>query len=150
MIPPGAAGDVVLVDTTRHLTAVRVNPGSPPSVTAQTEPTMESLLTTLRASRYGLAAAPAAGDLSLGGVLAVGAHDTAVPANGERPAAGHGFGSLSNLVVALTASSGIPPRARTCCQKALAEAEQKVKLLTQEQGEHKLTPFEREDNDADS
>ncbi|MGH8611144.1 MAG: exodeoxyribonuclease VII small subunit [Gammaproteobacteria bacterium] len=35
------------------------------------------------------------------------------------------------------------------CQKALAEAEQKVKLLTQEQGEQKLTPFEREDNDAD-
>jgi len=35
------------------------------------------------------------------------------------------------------------------CQKALAEAEQKVKLLTQEQGEQKLAPFERKDNDAD-
>lgn len=35
------------------------------------------------------------------------------------------------------------------CQKALAEAEQKVKLLTQEQGEQKLIPLEREDNDAD-
>ncbi|MGH8594976.1 MAG: exodeoxyribonuclease VII small subunit [Gammaproteobacteria bacterium] len=35
------------------------------------------------------------------------------------------------------------------CQKALAEAEQKVKLLTQEQGEQKLAPFERKDDDAD-
>ncbi|MGH8654694.1 MAG: exodeoxyribonuclease VII small subunit [Gammaproteobacteria bacterium] len=35
------------------------------------------------------------------------------------------------------------------CQNALAEAEQKVKLLTQEQGEQKLVPFERKDNDAD-
>lgn len=34
------------------------------------------------------------------------------------------------------------------CQKALAEAEQKVKLLTQKQGEQ-LIAFEREDNDAD-
>lgn len=35
------------------------------------------------------------------------------------------------------------------CQKALAHAEQKVKLLMRENGQEKLVPFERADTDAD-
>jgi FAD/FMN-containing dehydrogenase len=103
VLQPGDARDVVLVDTTRHLNAAQVSPGSPATVTAQAGTTMESLLSVLRASGYGLASVPGIGDLSLGGVLAVGAHGTAVAAAGESPAAGQSFGTLSDLVDALTA-----------------------------------------------
>ncbi|WP_214412785.1 cholesterol oxidase substrate-binding domain-containing protein [Sphaerisporangium fuscum] len=103
VIPPGTPSNTLLVDTTRHLTAVTVNPGSPASVTAQTGVTMESLLTTLEAAGYGLTATPAPGDLSLGGVLAVDGHGTAVPKTGETLTPGHTFGSVSNLVVRLKA-----------------------------------------------
>ncbi|MEU1168199.1 cholesterol oxidase substrate-binding domain-containing protein, partial [Streptomyces sp. NPDC005921] len=60
---------------------------------------------TRRARRLALpvTAAPAPGDLTLGGALAVDAHGTAVPADGEDPLPGHTYGSLSNLVVSLTA-----------------------------------------------
>ncbi len=34
------------------------------------------------------------------------------------------------------------------CQRALTEAEQKVQILTQQQGEESLAPFETEDTDA--
>jgi FAD/FMN-containing dehydrogenase len=105
-IPPGSAcpGNVILVDTTQHLTAVSVNTGSTPkTVTAQTGITMENLLTVLEQSNLGVTATPAPGDLTLGGVLAIDAHGTAVPANGETPLSGKTYGSLSNLVRSLTA-----------------------------------------------
>ena len=93
---------VVLVDTA-ELTALRVNHGTAPTVTAQTGVKLESLLTALREAGCGLAAVPASGDLSLGGMLAVGAHGTGVAAGDEVPVPGHGFGSLSGLVETLTA-----------------------------------------------
>ncbi|WP_042365785.1 cholesterol oxidase substrate-binding domain-containing protein [Streptacidiphilus neutrinimicus] len=101
--PSGAAGDILLVDTTQHLTAVTVNSGSPASVTAQAGITMVNLLTTLENAGYGLTNTPAPGDLTLGGVLAIDGHGTSVPANGETPLAGKTYGSVSNLVVSLTA-----------------------------------------------
>ncbi|MBB2911505.1 FAD/FMN-containing dehydrogenase [Streptosporangium becharense] len=103
VVPAGAPGNVLLVDTTRHLTAVTVNPGSPASVTAQAGVTMESLLTVLEAAGYGLTATPAPGDLTIGGVLAIDGHGTAVPKTGETTTPGHTFGSVSNLVVQLKA-----------------------------------------------
>ncbi|WP_424530944.1 cholesterol oxidase substrate-binding domain-containing protein [Sphaerisporangium viridialbum] len=103
VIPAGAPGNTLLVDTTQHLTAVTVNAGSPASVTAQTGVTMEALLTTLEGAGYGLTATPAPGDLSLGGVLAIDGHGTAVPKTGETLTPGHTFGSVSNLVTQLKA-----------------------------------------------
>ncbi|GAA5066499.1 FAD/FMN-containing dehydrogenase [Thermocatellispora tengchongensis] len=102
-LPPGAPGNVLLVDTRQHLTAVTVHPGPPASVTAQPGVTMESLLTTLEAAGYGLTATPAPGDLTLGGVLAIGGHGTGVPKTGETLTPGHTFGSVSNLVTRIEA-----------------------------------------------
>lgn len=105
-IPPGAAcpGNVILIDTTQHLTGVSINTSSTPKkVTAQTGITMEALLTALEGAGLGVTATPAPGDITLGGALAIDAHGTAVPANGETPLSGKTYGSLSNLVLSITA-----------------------------------------------
>jgi FAD/FMN-containing dehydrogenase len=101
------ASRVVLVDTTSHLTAMTIEgqgaePGTA-SVRVQAGAGMEALLTFLEAAGYGLTATPAPGDLSIGGALAVDAHGTAIPADGEVRAPGATYGSLSNLVLQLTA-----------------------------------------------
>ncbi|MGW6544967.1 cholesterol oxidase substrate-binding domain-containing protein [Streptomyces massasporeus] len=97
--PPGAP--VLLVDTAPHLTGLALD--SPTAVRAGTGVTSEALLTFLEEHGLGVTAAPAPGVLTLGGALAVGAHGTAVPARGERRRPGHTYGSLSNLVLSLTA-----------------------------------------------
>lgn len=104
-IAPGATSDdrVLLVDTTKSLAAVTVNPGPQPSVTAQAGASMEAVLTALEQKGYGLTHNPAPGDLSIAGVLAIGGHGTAVPADGETLSPGHTFGSVSNLVLSITA-----------------------------------------------
>ncbi|MEW1647853.1 cholesterol oxidase substrate-binding domain-containing protein [Streptomyces sp. NPDC091219] len=102
-IEPGTASDapVLLVDTAPHLTGLALDSRS--AVRASTGVTLEALLTFLEGHGLGLTASPAPGDLTLGGALAVDAHGTAVPAHGEERTAGHTFGSLSNLVLELTA-----------------------------------------------
>ncbi|MFD9063547.1 cholesterol oxidase substrate-binding domain-containing protein [Kitasatospora purpeofusca] len=95
------AARVLLLDTTRHLTAVTAD--SPTTVRAQTGATMEALLAHLADRGLGLTAVPAPGELTVGGVLAIGGHGTAVPAAGEARADGHGYGSVSNQVTRLTA-----------------------------------------------
>jgi FAD/FMN-containing dehydrogenase len=92
---------VLLVDTASHLTGLALESGS--SVRAGAGVTLEALLTHLEEHGLGVTAAPAPGDLTLGGALAVDAHGTAVPAGGERRLPGHTYGSLSNLVLSLTA-----------------------------------------------
>lgn len=97
-------GRYLLVDTTRFLTGVRVDPqGEPATVTAQTGVSMDVLLAILEAAGLGFTTAPAPGDVTLGGVLAVGGHGAALPAAGEAPVPGKTFGSLSNAVLSLTA-----------------------------------------------
>jgi FAD/FMN-containing dehydrogenase len=103
VIEPGTPTDVVLLDTTQHLTAATVNAGSPASVTAQPGITMDNLLLTLKNAGYGFTAFPVLGYATLGGVLATGGRGTGVPAVGETPPAGHTYGSLGNLVVSITA-----------------------------------------------
>ena len=93
---------VILLDTTQYLTAVSINTTTN-TVTAQTGITMDALLTALENAGLGVTATPAPGDVTLGGVLAIDGHGTAVPAVGEVPLAGHTYGSLSNLVLSLTA-----------------------------------------------
>jgi FAD/FMN-containing dehydrogenase len=92
---------VLLVDTTRHLNAVAIE--SSTTVRVQTGATMERLLAFLGDHHLGVTACPAPGDLTVGGVLAIGGHGTAVPAAGERRPDGHGYGTLSNQVTELTA-----------------------------------------------
>ncbi|MET7476092.1 cholesterol oxidase substrate-binding domain-containing protein [Streptomyces sp. NPDC005648] len=96
-----SGAQVLLVDTAPHLTGLSLD--SPSAVRAGTGVTLEALLTYLEAHGLGVTAAPAPGDLTLGGALAIDAHGTAVPAKGERRTPGHTYGSLSNLVLSLTA-----------------------------------------------
>jgi FAD/FMN-containing dehydrogenase len=104
VLPAGNTGaGYVLVDTTQHLTAVSVSAGSPATVTAQPGVTMDTLVTDLAAAGYGLCAIPAPGDLTLGGVLAINGHGASLPGTGESRLAGQSYGSLSNLIVSLTA-----------------------------------------------
>ncbi len=104
-LDPGVApANLVLLDTTKSLTAVSVDTSTRPvRVTAQTGVSLETLLAKLEDHGLGVVAAPAPGDITLGGALAIDAHGTAVPAVGETLQPGHTYGSLSNLVLSLTA-----------------------------------------------
>lgn len=97
-----SASGVVLLDTTRHLTRVVIDAPAR-TVTAQTGVLLESLLEQLQAAGLGLTSSPAPGDVTLGGVLALGCHGTAVPAAHELHTPSRSYGSLSNLVRSITA-----------------------------------------------
>lgn len=101
LLPDGAdVSRVVLVDTTAHLSAVTVGTGT---VTAQAGATVDALTLALEQAGYGLLECTAPGDLTIGGVLAIGGHGSGVPAAGETRPSGGSYGSLSNLVLSLTA-----------------------------------------------
>ncbi|MFD5316555.1 cholesterol oxidase substrate-binding domain-containing protein [Streptomyces sp. NPDC127098] len=107
-ITPDTAPDarVLLVDTTAHLTATELVPppaGAPGAVRAQTGVTLETLMGFLAEHGLGVTNTPAPGELTLGGTLAIDAHGTSVPADGETARPGHTYGTLSNLVLAVTA-----------------------------------------------
>ncbi|MGD9430829.1 cholesterol oxidase substrate-binding domain-containing protein [Arthrobacter russicus] len=92
---------VILVDTTKSLTGMQL--AGDRLVTVQAGASMLELLTYLAAKGYGLTAAPAPGDISVAGALAINGHGTAVPGAGESSYPGQGFGTLSNLVVSVKA-----------------------------------------------
>lgn len=102
-ITEGTSSDapVLLVDTTAHLTGLALD--SATAVRAGAGASMESLLTFLEGHGLGVTAAPAPGDLTLGGALAIDAHGSAVPAQGEERLPGQTYGSLSNRVLSVTA-----------------------------------------------
>jgi FAD/FMN-containing dehydrogenase len=101
VLPSGNTGaGYVLVDTTQYLTSVTIGSGN---FTAQTGVTMDSLTSTIAAAGYSFAAIPAPGDITLGGALAIDAHGSAIPATGETRLTGQTYGSLSNLILSLTA-----------------------------------------------
>jgi FAD/FMN-containing dehydrogenase len=111
IMPGQDPAGVLLVDTTEHLTRVRVSRRER-TVTAQPGVRMEALLSALQARGLGLANAPAVGEITLGGALAIDGHGTSVPASGEQPVAGQTYGSLSNLVTSVTAVAWAPERRR--------------------------------------
>jgi FAD/FMN-containing dehydrogenase len=101
VLPPGTApARYLLVDTTAHLTTITITPGQ---VTAGAGTTINALLEALEEEGYGLLESTAPGDLTLGGVLAIGGHGSGVPALGETRPDGGSYGSLADLVLSLTA-----------------------------------------------
>src|SRR5690606_31060483 len=76
---------------------------APARVTAGGGASIESILTALEANGLGWANSPAIGDISIAGALSIGAHGATYPAARETVIPGQSFGSLSNLVLALTA-----------------------------------------------
>ena len=105
-VDPGdnCTSPTLMLDTTAHLTAVSVDSTmTPPTVTAQTGISMEALHTALQEVGLGVTNCPAPGDLTLGGVLAIDGHGTSVPAVGETLLPGHTYGTVSNLLRAVTA-----------------------------------------------
>lgn len=97
---------VLLLDTTKHLTHMELTTppaDAPGAVRAQAGVTLETLMAFLADHGLGVTNTPAPGELTLGGTLAIDAHGTSVPADGESARPGHTYGSLSNLVLSLTA-----------------------------------------------
>lgn len=102
-VATGTAADtkVILVDTTKGLTAMSVQGGR--RVRVQAGASMENLLSYLSTKNYSLVATPAPGGITVAGALAINGHGTALPALGEKPLPGQNFGTVSNLVLELTA-----------------------------------------------
>ncbi|MFI1970662.1 hypothetical protein BLA24_04855 [Streptomyces cinnamoneus] len=96
---------LVMVDTTAHLTAIEVRPGTPATVTAQAGATLDAVHAALGAAGYGLTCVPATGSVTVAGVLAVGGHGTGVPLPGTGRPLGRGTASstTSDTVESLTA-----------------------------------------------
>src|SRR5690606_17581478 len=66
---PACPTNVILIDTTQHLTGYSIDTASTPKrITAQAGISMDALLAALEGAGLGLTAAPAPGDLTLGGV----------------------------------------------------------------------------------
>ncbi|MGJ5178603.1 cholesterol oxidase substrate-binding domain-containing protein [Bradyrhizobium oligotrophicum] len=106
-----STANLMLVDLTKKLNSiVEINPARddrPAQVTVQTGATMLDLMTALELAPGGndgfsFAHIPAPGDLTVGGVLAINAHGTAVPTppNDDFDVP---YGSLSNQILAFTA-----------------------------------------------
>jgi FAD/FMN-containing dehydrogenase len=103
-ITKGGGADTVLIDLTEHLASVRLSTDAHgPIVTAQTGVSMTQLLTELEQHGYGVASCPAPGDLSLGGVLAIDGHGTAIRVKGQPEEPGQTYGTISNLITSVTA-----------------------------------------------
>ncbi|HVX39141.1 MAG TPA: cholesterol oxidase substrate-binding domain-containing protein [Gemmatimonadaceae bacterium] len=107
-----AFAKVLLVDFTKYMnqiTFIAAANGQPPQAKAQTGANMDQLLTFLElqpggsgpAPGYAFAHTPAPGHLTVGGVLAIDAHGTAIPVPGDQLPIS--YGSLSNQILALTA-----------------------------------------------
>ena len=103
LAPGESASNIVLVNLQDSLTSISIDTsGSPETVTVQAGATMNALLTTLQADGYGFTTVPAPGDLTIGGVLAIDGHGSAIQATGETPVAGTTYGSLSNAIQSIT------------------------------------------------
>ncbi|MDC9595641.1 cholesterol oxidase substrate-binding domain-containing protein [Xenorhabdus anantnagensis] len=95
---------IMLMDLSPHFSQVSIEHRSQFSiVTAQTGILMEKLMTQMEEQGLGFTATPAPGDLTLGAVLAIGGHGTAINALDETLLPGHTFGSLSNTILSLSA-----------------------------------------------
>lgn len=100
----GDNSDVVLVDMTKYFNAITITKnGDYGYVTAQTGIQMESLVTALQKKKLGFYSMPAPGDLTLGGVLAIGGHGTGIPSINEKLSVGGSWGTVSNNIIEMKA-----------------------------------------------
>ncbi|XP_037041243.1 uncharacterized protein LOC119077966 [Bradysia coprophila] len=98
--------NVVLVDTKAALIRMALTQSpyaNTMAVQVQTGVTVTDLLTFLEENGLGVYAVPAPGGITIGGALAIGGHGTSVPAIGETEPPGFSYGTISNLVISLTA-----------------------------------------------
>ncbi|MCH2145797.1 MAG: FAD-binding protein [Phycisphaerales bacterium] len=93
---------VVLVDMVTNMSSMSMASSNPPAVTVGGGTSMDDLLQYLEDRGYGVTSCPAPGDLTIGGVLAIGGHGTGVPASGESRQIGQTYGSMSNRVLSIT------------------------------------------------
>ena len=100
VVTPGDDGRSVVLDMTHAFTGMAMV--GPDAVRVGTGATLESMLGFLEGHGLGFTSCPAPGELSIGGMLAVGAHGTSIPASGEGAVPGRTFGSISNRVLELT------------------------------------------------
>ncbi len=94
---------VLIVDTTKHLTRMRITSTSPGAVRVQAGATLDSLLAFLESNGFSVVPIPTTGEPTVGGALAIGAHGASLLARDEHRRFGQTYGSLSNLVLKLTA-----------------------------------------------
>jgi FAD/FMN-containing dehydrogenase len=99
------ADRVVLMDLTTNLRSMAISSVDPPAVTVQGGASMDDLLQFLEDAGFGVTSCPAPGDLSVGGVLAIGGHGTGIPEVGESRSTGQTYGSMSNRVLSITVVS---------------------------------------------
>lgn len=106
-VTKGGGDRVLLVDLTKYLHQLQMIPaagGLPPRVRAGAGAVMIDLLGFLEAQPgggYSFPHTPAPGNLTVGGVLSINGHGTAVPSAGEHLPSG--YGSMSHRIVELTA-----------------------------------------------
>lgn len=105
LLPRGHNGEnVLLVNTHDYLHELKVeNSGGIASVTAGAGAYIEDICRELEAYDLGLYHTTAPGGISIAGALAMNAHGAAIPKRDETMEAGHSWGTLSNLVLELTA-----------------------------------------------
>lgn len=92
---------IILIDMASHIKKVSIDLNG--VVTAEAGIQLEALLKKMEQHDRGLIAHPAPGDVTLGGVLAINGHGTAIPAVGESQQYAQSYGSMSNLIISLTA-----------------------------------------------
>ncbi|MDO5619409.1 cholesterol oxidase substrate-binding domain-containing protein [Kocuria sp.] len=102
IVNPATPADtaVVLVDTTRMTSMSMVNAEQ---VRLQAGADMGQVMAFLSANGRSLLGAPAPGDVTVGGILAVNGHGSSTPKSGAAKPAGGTYGTVSNAVVELTA-----------------------------------------------
>ncbi|MDX1509883.1 MAG: cholesterol oxidase substrate-binding domain-containing protein [Nitriliruptorales bacterium] len=103
---------VVLVSTVEHLTGTSLVPGRPGQVRVAPGVSVEALMNYLAPHGLGLTSAPTVGDVTVGGMLAIAAHGSSLPARDEDPVTGTTYGSFSDRVVEITVVAWDRRRAR--------------------------------------
>lgn len=109
-----APDKIVILDMTRHMNKLKMSSYSVgagkasqtlTTAISQSGASLESFLVFAETHGYGVENTPVIGGYAtVGGVMAVGAHGAGIPALNEKLSkTGFSFGSLSNLIVALTA-----------------------------------------------
>jgi FAD/FMN-containing dehydrogenase len=99
---PSSRPRVVLVDTTQHLVLIRWPGSVRPQWSRRRAPPWCSCSGSSTTPASGWSPTRRPGILTVGGVLGIDGHGTAIPARGEHRARGETFGSVSNLVLSLT------------------------------------------------